>query len=70
MRQLFASLFGAGWAARPARAAVDDLPVRIGGAQYVRVASTPTPGSSTAISSVSMTTKIQDEYRSHHSMGT
>lgn len=42
MRQLFASLFGAGWAARPARAAVDDLPVRIGGAQYVRVASTPT----------------------------
>ena len=42
MRQWFASLFGAGWAARPARAAVDDLPVRIGGAQYVRVASTPT----------------------------
>lgn len=42
MRQLFASLFGAGWAARPARAAVDDLPVRIGGAQYVRVVSTPT----------------------------
>lgn len=42
MRQLFASLFGAGWAARPARTAVDDLPVRIGGAQYVRVASTPT----------------------------
>ena len=42
MRQLFASLFGAGWAARPARAAVDDLPVRIGGAQYVRVTSTPT----------------------------